>query len=519
MYATRKILKYAFFGSVTFGTIISFKANRNKMEDVGFVRFGRAALAATNIVLHYKRTLYTTTLDPLSVEYMDLKSKVHREAAEKLLELCCANKGVFIKVGQHIGALDYLLPHEYIETMRVLHSQAPSSSLNDVYFVIKEELKQDPSELFTEFSPEPIGTASLAQVHKAKLKDGSVVAVKVQHPSVKGNSMVDMATMEVLVMIASKIFPEFKIKWLVDESKKNIPRELDFTEEAANTKKAKDMYKHFHWLKVPDVYDDLSTERVLTMEYVEGGQVNDVKYMVDNGIDTFEVSDKLGLLYSEMIFRKGYVHSDPHPGNILVSKMPNGEASIILLDHGLYAHLSDKVRNEYSGLWLSILDKDMEGMKKHSEALGVGSLYGLFACMVSGRSWTAIESGITVTKHSFKEKEEFQLNIPKFLAKISETLALVNKEMLLILKTNDLLRGIEFTLKTQNRMSSFIIMSKCCIQCVYECKMNQCTSFVSRCKNTIAENWSLLKVMLYYFYLSIKTLSVKSALKNIMYMY
>lgn len=147
-------------------------------------------------MLHYKRTLYSTSLDPLSVEYMKLKSKVHREAAEKLLELCCANKGVFIKVGQHIGALDYLLPHEYIETMRVLHSQAPSSSLNDVYFVIKEELKQDPSELFTEFSPEPIGTASLAQVHKAKLKDGSVVAVKVQHPSVKGNSMVDMATME-----------------------------------------------------------------------------------------------------------------------------------------------------------------------------------------------------------------------------------------------------------------------------------------------------------------------------------
>uniref|UniRef100_T1HSR5 Protein kinase domain-containing protein n=1 Tax=Rhodnius prolixus TaxID=13249 RepID=T1HSR5_RHOPR len=517
MYASRKILKYALYGSVAVGTIISLRGNQNKIEDVGFIRFGRAAFAAANIALHYKRTLYSTSLDPSSIEY-NYFSSVHKDAAEKLLELCCANKGVFIKVGQHIGALDYLLPQEYIETMRVLHSQAPSSSLNDIFFVIKEELKQDPLELFTEFSPEPVGTASLAQVHKAKLKDGSVVAVKVQHPSVKGNAMELYnlsSAVKVLVMIASKIFPEFKIKWLVDESKKNIPRELDFTEEAANTKKAKDMFKHFHWLKVPDVYDDLSTKRVLTMEFVEGGQVNDVKYMINNGINPFEVSDKLGLLYAEMIFHKGYVHSDPHPGNILVNKLHNGEASIILLDHGLYAYLSDNVRKEYSGLWLSILNKDMVGMKKHSAALGVGSLYGLFACMVSGRSWNAIESGITITKHSVKEKEEFQLNIPTFLAKISETLALVNKEMLLILKTNDLLRGIEFSLKTHNRMSSFIIMSKSCIQCVYECKMKQCKSVISRYKTAVEENWNLFKVMIYYFYLCIKTVSVKSAFKNI----
>ncbi|KAK9502245.1 hypothetical protein O3M35_011051 [Rhynocoris fuscipes] len=319
-------------------------------------------------------------------------------------------------------------------------------------------------------------------------------------------------------MIASKIFPEFKIKWLVEESRKNIPRELDFTEEVSNTMKAKEMFKHFSWLKVPDVYEDLSTERVITMEFVEGGQVNDVQYMIDNNIDPFEVSDKLGLLYSEMIFRRGYVHSDPHPGNILVNKLPDGKACIILLDHGLYAHLSDYVRNEYSGLWLSILDRDMNGMKKHSHALGVGSLYALFACMVAGRSWDSIQSGVAVTSHSVREKEDFQINAPKLLTQIFETLALVNKELLLILKTNDLLRGIEFTLKTQNRMSSFIVMSKCCIQCVYECKMKECNTFFSRCRNLVSEQWSLLKIMVYYFYLSLRTFTVRSAFKSVLYM-
>ena len=91
------------------------------------------------------------------------------------------------------------------------------------------------------------------------------------------------------------------------------------------------------FVQIPKVYDDLSTSRVLTMEFVEGGQVNDIEYMRVHRINPFEVSDKLGLLYSEMIFQHGFVHSDPHPGNILVKKLPLGKAEIVLLDHGLYA--------------------------------------------------------------------------------------------------------------------------------------------------------------------------------------
>ena len=96
------------------------------------------------------------------------------------------------------------------------------------------------------------------------------------------------------------------------------------------------MYKKM-FVQIPKVYDNLSTSRVLTMEFVEGGQVNDVGYMKMHRIDPFDVSDKLGLLYSEMIFKRGFVHSDPHPGNILVKRLPQGKAEIILLDHGLYA--------------------------------------------------------------------------------------------------------------------------------------------------------------------------------------
>lgn len=107
--------------------------------------------------------------------------------------------------------------------------------------------------MFTAFDEEPLGTASLAQVHKATLRDGSVVAVKVQHPYVQGNSRVDLKTMEVLVKIMSWVFPEFKFQWLVDETKKNIPQELNFEQEGHNAEKVAKMFENYEWLQVPKV--------------------------------------------------------------------------------------------------------------------------------------------------------------------------------------------------------------------------------------------------------------------------
>lgn len=97
------------------------------------------------------------------------------------------------------------------------------------------------------------------------------------------------------------------------------------------------MFKDLKWLKVPKIFWEISTKRVLVMEYLTGGQVNDLDYFRANKIDTFDIANKIGQLYSNMIFINGFVHSDPHPGNILVHKAKNGDNEVILLDHGLYA--------------------------------------------------------------------------------------------------------------------------------------------------------------------------------------
>ncbi|XP_060523770.1 aarF domain-containing kinase 1 isoform X2 [Cylas formicarius] len=285
MIRIRPLVKYCIIGGAVASTALSLKCNQYEWDSIGIVRFSRAVVTVFNIGVIYKRDLYGRGLNKQSKEYKDLKSVCHKRCANKLLDLCCTNRGVYIKVGQHIAALDYLLPSEYVQTMKVLHSEAPATDVEDIIQVLKEDLKQDPYAIFDSISAEPLGTASLAQVHKAVHKDGSMWAIKVQHPYVQGNSRIDMKTMEYLVKLMSWVFPEFKFQWLVDESKKNIPQELNFVLEGQNAEKIAKLFEKIGWLKIPKIRWDLTTPRVLTMEFVEGGQVNDLKYIQSNDID------------------------------------------------------------------------------------------------------------------------------------------------------------------------------------------------------------------------------------------
>ncbi|KAJ8930748.1 hypothetical protein NQ314_016420 [Rhamnusium bicolor] len=490
----RPILKYSLIGGLLGGTLLSLHGNQYQLDSIGIVRLSRAASSVFQIGVIYKKDLESKGLDKSTKEYKELKSTCHKRSAEKLLDLCNTNRGVYIKVGQHIAALDYLLPWEYVQTMKVLHAHAPTNKIEDVYRVIKEDLKKDvstnvhdvkePFEIFENIEPEPLGTASLAQVHKATLKDGSVVAVKVQHPYVQGNSKVDIMTMEYLVKLMSWVFPEFKFQWLVDQSKKNIPQELNFAQEGHNAEKVAKMFEDVEWLKIPRVRWNLTTSRVLTMDFVEGGTSQ---------------------LYSRMIFIHGFVHSDPHPGNILVKNNERGHCDIILLDHGLYATLEDDFRVEYANFWLSILNRDREAMRCHSKKLGIeGNAYGLFACMVTGRTWDSILKGIDREQFSKNEKKFVKQTFTGILPQISEVLQNVDPQMLLILKTNDLMRGIEHTLRTGVRMGAFRVMSQCCVKSVYNQKYQKCENSFEKIRISLAEFWALLKISVYYTFFKSK---------------
>jgi len=497
----RLLLRGAGLGLVGTGAYTFHNAGY-EVNNVGVVRFGRAALAVGRIGIDYTKSLYYTSY-PTDEEREVAKGSCHQRSADKLLDLCCANGGVFIKVGQHIGALDYLLPDEYVNTMKVLHHEAPKMPLEDIYDVISKELGEDAKTIFATFDEEPLGSASLAQVHHATLHDGTEVAVKVQHKFVKKHSFVDIVTMDFLVRAVKFAFPDFEFMWLADEMKKNLPLELSFIQESKNSEKVAKLLKDYDWLRIPKIEWNYTTERLLVMEYCSGAHINDVESLKAEGVDCYDVSLKISKMYCKMIMEEGYVHCDPHPGNIKVRKDDNGKVEIVLLDHGLYTQLSNQFRYDYSEFWQAIINRDIDEIKRTADQLGVGDLYGLFACMVTARSWNSIQKGLEVSARDKSESAEIKENAARYMKEITDILAFVNRQMILIFKTNDLLRNIESSLGTSNSMISFLQMSRSCIRTLQEKNLKGVTSkWTSMCIQ-LRTQWNLFKISMYQFYLTV----------------
>ncbi|XP_046656353.1 aarF domain-containing kinase 1-like [Daphnia pulicaria] len=466
---------------------------------IGVFRFAKTATTVAEILIDYKNTIYSKTIDISSKEYPKIRSDVHLRSAQRLLKLCEKHGGAFIKVGQHLGALDYLIPAEYVSTMKVLHSQAPQSTYDEVLKVIKEDLKCDPTSVFRTIEKIPLGTASLAQVHKAELNDGTVVAVKVQHPLVKSYSTIDIKSMEILVDFASWVFPDLKLDWLVRETKKTLPFELNFLLEGKNSEKTAALMKHLPWLNIPKVFWDYSTSRVLTMEYCGGYEIAALGQGKRAEFEPFkkEISQKITQMYSDMIFLHGYVHCDPHHGNLKIELTDKKQIVIHLLDHGLYAQLPLEFRENYAKFWMSIIHANVQEMQEHSEKLGVKELYSYFACMVAGRSMTSVLGGKVKKTKTSEEEKQIKIDASVYLNEIMEVLHQVPSEMLFILKTNDLLRGLNSTLGVNDNITSFATMSRSCANANFIKEYQQCKSLPHKLRVVLSHYVAYFKITTY----------------------
>uniref|UniRef100_A0A0R3S2G2 ABC1 domain-containing protein n=1 Tax=Elaeophora elaphi TaxID=1147741 RepID=A0A0R3S2G2_9BILA len=499
------------------GSAIGVLYDQERLFHLGPFRVVRAGVTVLCIVADYKWTMWMCP--DTNISYHQELSAAHVRSARKLLKLAENNGGVYIKVGQHLASLEYLLPVEYTDALCVLHSRAPESRMAEVRQVLEEDLSaRVGNDIFVEFNENPKGSASLAQVYRAVLrKNNEEVAVKVQHIHVKPRSWADIKTIEALTRLASKLFPNFHFIWLVDEMKRNLPRELDFRVEAANAKRLKEMFSHLDYLKIPKIYDEYTTERVITMEYCNGAQIDDCNYFTQNNINRYDVCRKLGAVFSEMIFINGYVHCDPHPGNVLVNKAKDGRVSIILLDHGLYLTMESDFRVKYSKLWLALLEPNLNEVKvrlihfcgkirfqKCAQSMGVGELYDIFACMVTNRSWDAISHGIDKSTATHEEQREIKSYAATLIPEISQVLERVPRSMLLILKTNDLLRSIEYRLGTQSRADTIHIcfqMARCCVRSLYQRSAEQTNSLLIKICIYVRMYVTLFKITAFEYYL------------------
>ncbi|XP_059666761.1 putative ABC1 protein At2g40090 isoform X2 [Cornus florida] len=393
---------------------------------------------------------------------------------------------------------EYLIPQEYVQTMREsMLNKCPVSSYDQVHEVVKKELGGTPDEIFDEFNPVPMASASLAQVHVARTHDGQKVAVKVQHTHMTDTAAADYATVELIVNTLHSFFPTFDYRWLVDEVRESLPKELDFLVEAKNSVKCMDNFRKLSpdiadYIYAPRVHWNLSTSKILTMEFMDGAFVNDVKTIQRFGIKPNDVAKLVSQTFAEMMFKHGFVHCDPHAANLLVRPLPSCKRNflgkrkpqLILLDHGLYKELDLPTRTNYAALWKALIFADANAIKENSVKLGAGEdLYALFAGILTMRPWNrVIDPSVDhlVLQGNDGDRSELQMYASQYFPQISELLRRLPRVILLMLKTNDCLRAVNNSLLQESSLETFLIIGKVSSEAVIEAKKLQNKSFLRR---------------------------------------
>ena len=262
----------------------------------------------------------------------------HIEAAEQIVEALGTMKGAAMKVGQVLSFLDAgLVPEEYREEFQrklgALRDAAPTVAFKEMRKVIEEELDGSISEIFSEFSAEPIAAASIGQVYRAVLHDGREVAVKVQYPGVAAAVRADMSNLGLILRLVKRIAPGLDPKAIGEEIRERIDEELDYELEAQNQRTLARIFRDHPFIVIPDVITSLSHERVMVSEYVPGIGFEALKALPQGERD--RLAEIVFRFYFGCLYRHGQFSGDPHPGNSMLLT----DGRMAFLDFGLFKRM------------------------------------------------------------------------------------------------------------------------------------------------------------------------------------
>lgn len=458
---------------------------------IGVVRCARVALAVSGAILDYKALFSKTWTDDEAgrkQRHSDYQS-THLSAAKRILEVLKRNGGIYVKLGQHLSSIQ-LIPLAWSQTMRPLQDQCLATPYNLIDKLFLEDVGVGIKDLFEEFDPAPIGVASLAQVHRAKDRQtGREVAVKVMHPSLEEYLQVDMQTVVVMLRFVKWVFPEFEFTWLGEEMKENLPKEMDFRIEVANALRCSNEFSSLKstTLKIPDVL--WAKRRVLVMEYIHGGRFDDLEYLAEHNIDRNKASQELTRIFSQMLYLNGYFHGDPHAGNLLIRPASATSRSpynfeIVLLDHGLYFDLSDRLRVDYAHFWLSLLKSNASADRRKYAKL-VGNIdddhYNIFESAITGRVGMKGTGSLMVMNNQTREEQQYIRSTvvaeEGMISNIFQILRKVPRRLLMILKVNDLTRSLDVSLNTTHSpIRIWLIVARFCELAIWQDEVRQMRS-------------------------------------------
>lgn len=295
----------------------------------------------------------------------------HERSAARVRDTAARLRGALIKACQFASTRPDILPPAYTRAFATLQDAVPATPWRDMRHAIAQELGCPPEAIFARIERRPIASASIAQVHRAWLRDGRAVAVKVQYPDIAGIMATDLKVLRYIVRGVAEFVPDVQLQPIVDHLKETLPLELDFAREARAMTALREALRHRDDVLIPAVMPELSTRRLLVMEYVEGVKITDRAGLERAGIDPSALAHLINDVYAEQIFRLGWLHADPHPGNLLAQARPGAGPRLVLLDHGLTVSLDPTLVAAISEMVSALLQGDFERLTRALRSAGV----------------------------------------------------------------------------------------------------------------------------------------------------
>jgi ubiquinone biosynthesis protein len=292
-------------------------------------------------------------------------SDVHTRNARRVYSTILRLQGLFIKVGQLLSIMANFLPAEFRAELEALQDQVPPRPYEEIAHRLENELGPKMDRIAA-LEQDPIASASLGQVHSARLVDGRRVAVKVQHRDIDRIVRLDLATIRRILGIVQWFVPVQGLDAYYHQVKALLSQELDFALEADNIERIAKNFAGDARVVFPGPVRDLCTKRILTTTYVDGVKISDAAAIGALGVDKRDLARRLVRLYCQMIFVDGVYHADPHPGNILV----RDDGAIVLLDFGAVAELSPQMREGIPEFLEGVLRRDTDRLVKSLRKMG-----------------------------------------------------------------------------------------------------------------------------------------------------
>lgn len=293
----------------------------------------------------------------------DVTPEKRRRRARKLKETLIGLGPTYIKLGQILSTRPDVLPRAYIDELTELQDDVPPAPYEGVERVIEEEIGH-PDDVFDTFERDALSGASLGQVHVAYYR-GEKVAVKIRRPGVEKLVDADLRAVSLFLPVvrrAARALGEEahadSLKGLTDDFERRIRQEMNYRRERAMLEEIRGNFQGDDRIRIPESYGEMSTERVLTLEYVEGIKINDVRRLERVGHDTGEIAKNLEKAYLKMTLVDGVFHGDPHPGNLAV----NADGQIVIYDFGMSGRLSPSLQDTLVDFYLAASNGDAEGV-------------------------------------------------------------------------------------------------------------------------------------------------------------